>query len=255
MQAAAHGRHSWVTRLTHWTFFVAFLALVSSGLQIFNAAPFLDAADRTAPAHRVLSIQSPADGVGTTTILGRTFTTTGVLGWGPDGMGGSGARAFPAWLTIPAYQDLADGRRWHLFFAWVMVFCGFAYVAYGLGRGQLQGLILRRTDLPKILPMQLYYLRLRKEPPLYDKYNPLQKTAYTVILFVVAPLLVLSGLALSPGFDGMAPWLTALFGGRQFARLWHFVLMLVLTGFLGIHLVLVVSTGLWKNLRGMVIGR
>lgn len=254
MEQAVHGRHSMVTRLTHWTFFIAFLALVSSGLQIFNAAPFLDASDRTAPAHRVLAIGSPADGVGTTAVFGHTFRTTGFLGWGSDGMGGESARAFPSWITIPAYQDLADGRRWHLFFAWIMAFCGFAYVVYGLARGDLQQLILRRRDLPDIIPMQLYYLRLRKTAPHYVKYNPLQKTAYTLVIFVAAPLIVLTGMALSPGIDAMAPWLPAIFGGRQFARLWHFVLMLVLVGFVFVHLVLVATTGVLKNLRGMVLG-
>ena len=63
------------------------------------------------PARRVLSIGSPDDGVGVTTIFGHNFNTTGWLGWVDDGMGGKTARAFPGWITIPAYQDLADGRR------------------------------------------------------------------------------------------------------------------------------------------------
>lgn len=247
-------RHSLVTRLTHWAFFVAFLVLVSSGLQIFNAAPFLDASDRTAPSHRVLEITSPRNGVGTTTILGRTFTTTGWLGWTTDGMGGMGARAFPSWLTIPAYQDLADGRRWHLFFAWIMVVCGVLYVIRGLTRGDLRELVLRPRDVPKLLPMQLYYLRLRKTAPPHGKYNPLQKAAYTLVLFVFAPLIVLSGLALSPGFDAWMPWVVHLLGGRQYARLWHFVAMLALCGFFAMHVVLVLTTGVFNHLRSMITG-
>lgn len=248
-------RHSVATRLTHWLFFLAFLALVSSGLQIFNAAPFLDASDKTDRHHRVLSIEAPRDGVGTTTILGHTFTTTGWLGWTDDGMGGTAPRAFPGWITIPAYQDLADGRRWHLFFAWIMIVSGLAYMAWGFGRGNLRELMLARSDLPNLLPMQLYYLRLRKEPPAHGKYNPLQKLAYTVVLFVFAPLIVLSGLALSPGFDAWFPWLTQAFGGRQFARLWHFVLMLALIGFFVMHLLLVLTTGVFNHLRSMITGR
>ena len=215
-------RHSVATRLTHWLFFLAFLALVSSGLQIFNAAPFLDASDKTDRHHRVLSIQAP--------------------------------RAFPGWITIPAYQDLADGRRWHLFFAWIMIVSGIAYMAWGFGRGNLRELILARSDVPKLLPMQLYYLKLRKEPPPHGKYNPLQKLAYTLVLFVFAPLIVLSGLALSPGFDAWFPWLTQAFGGRQFARLWHFVLMLALIGFFVTHLLLVLTTGVFNHLRSMITG-
>ncbi len=70
--------------------------LVGSGLQIFNASPNLDASDKSDPARRVLAIGSPADGVGTTTIFGRTFVTTGWLGWTSDGMGSRGPRAFGA---------------------------------------------------------------------------------------------------------------------------------------------------------------
>src|ERR1700722_9209164 len=85
-------RYSFVTRASHWFWVIAFGVLVSSGLQIFNAAPYLDASDKSNPARRVLSIESPADGVGTTTIFGHTLTTTGWLGYGDDGMGGRGAR-------------------------------------------------------------------------------------------------------------------------------------------------------------------
>lgn len=247
-------RHSAVTRVTHWLFFIAFLALVSSGLQIFNAAPFLDASDKTDPHHRVLQIDAPAAGRGQTVIFGRAFDTTGWLGWTDDGMGGKTTRAFPGWITIPAYQDLADGRRWHLFFAWIMIACGIAYIIWGFGRRDLRELILRPRDAGKIVPMQLYYLRLRKDAPRHGKYNPLQKTAYTLVLFVFAPLIVLSGFALSPGFDAWAPWLPHLFGGRQFARLWHFVLMLALIGFFITHVILVTTTGVFNHLRSMATG-
>jgi thiosulfate reductase cytochrome b subunit len=248
-------RHSAVTRLTHWLFFIAFLALVSSGLQIFNAAPYLDASDNTDPARRVLQIYAPAENTGTTVIFGHAFTTTGWLGWTDDGMGGKTGRAFPGWITIPAYQDLADGRTWHFFFAWVMVFCGIAYVSWGIRRHDLRELALRPADVPKLLPMQLYYLRLRKEPPPHGKYNPLQKLAYTLVLFVFAPLIVLSGLALAPSFDAAFPWVTAMFGGRQFARLWHFVLMIALCGFFAMHVMLVATTGVRNHLVSMITGR
>jgi thiosulfate reductase cytochrome b subunit len=65
---------------------------------------------------------------------------------------------------------------------------------------------------------------------------------------------VLSGLALSPGLDAQFAPLAAVFGGRQFARLWHFVLTLALAGFFGVHLALVASTGLANNMRSMIGG-
>ena len=247
-------RHSIATRLTHWAFFLAFLALISSGLQIFNAAPYLDASDKSNPAHRVLSIDSTDSHQGITTIFGHRFTTTGFLGYTDDGMGGKTDRAFPGWLTIPSYQALADGRRWHLFFAWIMAISGLLYVIVGILRGDLRELILRRADVPKLLPMQLYYLRLRKDPPPHGKYNPLQKLAYTTVLFILAPLMILTGLALSPSFDAQFHPITVVFGGRQFARLWHFVLMLLLIGFFATHLVLVTTTGVINHLRSMITG-
>ncbi len=162
---------------------------------------------------------------GLTRIFGLTVRTTGVLGYTDDGMGEKAERAFPGWATLPGEQDLADGRVWHLFFGWVLTLAIVVYVIAGAIRKDLRELILRPSDLPKLLPMQLYYLRLRKEPPPHGTYNPLQKAAYTVVLFVFIPLIIVTGLALSPGVDAIAGPLTAVLGGRQFARLWHFTLM------------------------------
>jgi len=247
-------RYAVTTRLAHWVWVLAFFALVSSGLQIFNAAPYLDASDKSNPARRVLSIGSPADGVGTTAIFGRALNTTGWLGWVDDGMGGKAARAFPGWITIPAYQDLADGRRWHFFFAWVAVTCWLAWLISSALKGNLRDMLLRPSDLSKLWAMQAYYLHLRAEPPAYYIYNPLQKAAYTLIAFVIAPLIVLTGLALSPGIDAIAPPLTWIFGGRQFARTWHFVLMMLLCGFFAVHLLQVATRGVVNQMRSMVTG-
>ena len=247
-------RYAVATRLSHWLWVLAFAALVSSGLQIFNAAPFLDASDKTNPAKRVLSIESPQAGVGTTTILGRTFTTTGVLGYTDDGMGGRGQRAFPAWITIPAYQDLAEGRRWHLFFAWIAAITWLTWLVSTAVKGNLQQMLLRPSDIPKLWPMQAYYLKLRKTPPEHGIYNPLQKAAYTTIGFAIAPLVVLTGLALSPGIDAIAQPLTWLLGGRQFARLWHFTGMILLIGFFGVHTFQVATQGIVNQMTSMITG-
>ena len=247
-------RYAVATRLSHWVWVIAFGVLVSSGLQIFNAAPYLDASDKSNPARRVLSIDSPSDGVGTTTIFGRTFTTTGWLGYTDDGMGGRAARAFPAWITIPSYQDLADGRRWHLFFAWIASVCWLAWLVSSAIKGNLAEMLLRPSDLAKLWPMQAYYLKLRKDPPPHGTYNPLQKAAYTTVGFVIAPLVVLSGLALSPGVDAIAGPLTWAFGGRQFARLWHFTGMVLLIGFFVIHTFQVATQGVFNQMRSMLTG-
>lgn len=247
-------RYAWLTRVSHWVWFVAFLILIGSGLQIFNASPNLDASDKSDPAHRVLAIGSPAQGVGTTTILGHTFVTTNWLGWTGDGMGSRGAHAFGASIIIPGYQDLSGGRRWHLFFAWIAALCWFAWLVSSAVKGNLQQMVLRYSDLSKLWPMQAYYLKLRRTPPPHGIYNPLQKAAYTIVLFVVAPLVVLTGLALSPGIDAIANPLTVLFGGRQFARLWHFAGMIVLIAFFAIHTFQVLTQGFANQMRSMITG-
>jgi thiosulfate reductase cytochrome b subunit len=242
------------TRISHWLWVVAFAALVSSGMQIFNAAPYLDASDKSDQTRRVLSIDSPRDGVGTLTIAGHTFTTTGWLGWTTSGIGGYASRAFPSWITIPAYQDLADGRRWHFFFGWAAAVAWLTWLVSSAIKGNLKEIVLRPSDLPKLWPMQAYYLKLRRTPPPIGLYNPLQKASYTVVLFVLAPLVVLTGISLSPGVDAIAHPLTWIFGGRQFARLWHFTGMLLLIGFWLIHTFQVATQGVVNELRSMITG-
>jgi thiosulfate reductase cytochrome b subunit len=251
-------RHSIVARATHWVWTLAMLVLVMSGLQIFNAAPYLDASNKSNPQRRVLEIGAhQATGgapVGTVRVFGATATTTHVLGYTDDGQGGEAPRAFPGWATLPAVQDLADGRRWHLFFGWALSIALVVYLISAAIRKDLNELILRPSDLPKLLPMQLYYFRLREEPPAHGKYNPLQKAAYTVVLFGFIPLIILTGLALSPGIDAIANPLVTLLGGRQFARLWHFTLMSILIAYFVVHMILVFSTGPLNNIVSMITG-
>lgn len=247
-------RYTLAIRASHWIWFVAFFVLVGSGLQIFNASPNLDASDKSNPARRVLAIGSPEQGLGTTTFLKHTFVTTGWLGWTDDGMGARGAHAFPSEIIIPGYQDLAGGRRWHFFFAWIATLCWLAWLTSAAIKGNLREMVLRPSDVPKLWPMQAYYLKLRKTPPSHGIYNPLQKAAYTAVLFVIAPLVVVTGLALSPGIDAIANPLTSLFGGRQFARLWHFAGMLLLLAFFAIHVFQVATQGIVNQMRSMITG-
>jgi thiosulfate reductase cytochrome b subunit len=251
-------RHPLVARLAHWLWALAILVLVMSGLQIFNASPQLDASDKSDPVHRVLAIgahDSPAGPVGTLTIGSVQFVTTHLLGWTDDGNGGEAARAFPGWITLPAVQDLADGRRWHLFFAWMLIVALAGYLIGTFVRAdERRALLMRRADFGKLGPMLLYYLRVRREPPPHGKYNPLQKFTYNLVLFVLLPLIILSGMALSPGIDAIAQPLLSAFGGRQFARLWHFAFMAITLAYLAVHLVLVLTSRPLANITAMITG-
>jgi thiosulfate reductase cytochrome b subunit len=112
---------------------VCFTLLLMSGLQIFNAHPALHVGERSDfdhPTVAILAHQSERGMVGETLILGHFFDTTGVLGASSED-GQISPRAFPSWITIPSNQDLATGRRWHFFFAWLLVLNGLVYLAWG----------------------------------------------------------------------------------------------------------------------------
>lgn len=246
-------RHRLPVRISHWVNVPFLIILVMSGLQIFNAHPALYWGDRSDRDRSLLSIrpvQTDSGEInGVTTILGHQFDTTGVLGYS-DGM----RRAFPAWATVPSAKWLAMGRQWHLFFAWLFVINGVIFTAYALAsRHATRDLTPTGKDLRGIGKSIQDHLILRH--PTGDeakRYNVLQKLVYASILFIVAPVIVLSGLAMSPMIDTAFPWLLTIFGGRQAARTIHFLACFSFVGFIAIHVVQVILTGFLNNIRSMV---
>ncbi len=255
-------RHSIWVRLTHWVWAVALVVLFMSGMQIFNAHPSLNFGNftqfdpqDTGPNRLILNIDNDGN-KGITQVFGHTFDTTGVLGVSNTAEGLQ-ARGMPSWLTLPATQDLATGRRWHFLFAWILAINGLVYIAYGLISGHFRrDLIPRLREFGNIPHDILMHLKLRfshgADAP---QYNILQKLAYAGILFVVLPVLVLAGLEMSPRVDAALPWLQTLFGGRQSARTIHFLMAWTLAAFLALHLVMVVVSGVFNNMRSMITGR
>lgn len=251
-------RHSGLVRIAHWINVVCFALLLMSGLQIFNAHPALYVGNISDFDHPVLSIEaqlSPDGLVGQTTILGHVFDTSGVLGTS-DQNGGPAQRAFPSWVTIPSYQDLGTGRLWHFFFAWGLVLNGLAYLAWGIAsRHFSRDLFPNRAELRHIGREILDHLRLRfPRGTTAKRYNVLQQLAYLAVVFVLIPLMVLTGLTMSPGVDSAVPQLLTLFGGRQTARLIHFLTASGLVLFVIVHLVMVLISGVWNNVRSMITG-
>jgi thiosulfate reductase cytochrome b subunit len=228
-----------------------------SGMQIFNAHPALYIGQASNFEDPVLSMTARrgADGepVGETQILGATFNTTGVLGLSTSG-GELQARGFPAWLTLPSYQDLATGRRWHFFFAWLFVINGLVYLAASLiNRHFWRDLIPSGGELRRIGRSIVDHIRLRFSHG--RDYNVLQKVTYLGLIVIVLPGVVLTGLTMSPGLDAAFPWLVEVFSGRQTARTIHFICATLIVLFILVHVVMVLISGVWNNSRSMITGR
>jgi thiosulfate reductase cytochrome b subunit len=254
-------RHAAATRITHWINVLALTFLLMSGLQIFNAHPALYWGIRSVFADPWLAMDAAEKAgrpIGVTTIAGHHIETTGLFGWsGKPGMGEP--RGFPAWATVPSYRDLADGRRWHFFFAWLFVLNGFSYLILSLISRHIQ-----RDLLPgraQLAPRNVWHEIVTHAQLKFPKgeaaktYNVLQKLSYLAVIFVLLPLMLGTGLTMSPGIDTAWPWLLDLFGGRQSARSIHFISASLIVLFVVVHLVMVVVSGTWNNIRSMITGR
>lgn len=218
-------RHTLATRLWHWVNALTIFVMIGSGLMILNAHPHLY--------------------------------------WGQYGANFDQPwiefPRWPGWLTIPSTYNLALARRWHLTFALVLGFgLLFFMVASLINRHFQRDLWLRAGELA---PRHLWddvkaHLAFRfADPARPGAYNTLQKISYVVVIFVLIPMMILTGLTMSPGIDAAWPWLLDLFGGRQSARSIHFIAAALLTGFVTVHLALVILAGVWNELRSMITGR
>ncbi|WP_426236203.1 cytochrome b/b6 domain-containing protein [Pararhizobium sp. DWP1-1-3] len=251
-------RHRIATRITHWTWAIALFFLLLSGLQIFNAHPQLYIGNQSGFEfeNSVLSMRAmqAADGTvgGYTTVLGRSFDTTGVFGMsGPAD--NPAYRGFPAWATLPSYQDLATGRVVHFFFAWFFVAAFLVWFVSSLISGHLKRDILPSLADIRALPRSIVdHLRFRFHHD--GRYNGLQKMAYAGVLLVIFPLIIATGLTMSPGMNAAWPWLLDIFGGRQTARTIHFLCMAALVVFFLIHIFMVLAAGPLNEMRSIITG-
>ena len=206
-------RHHWIVRLTHWLSAILLVGLIASGLQIYGAFP------NFGPRGEPYPVPNP---------------------WAGEG--------FPKWARLGGW--LAGGLNWHFTLAWPFVITGLVYLAFLAVSGEWRSLLFRRRDVGPAVEMQLYYLRLRREHPPQGKHNALQKGAYTGIV-VMGAISVLSGFAIYKPVQLW--WLTALFGGFELARYWHFVAVWIFVGFTLLHVVLVLMVDP-ASLRAMVTG-
>ena len=250
-------RQSIWTRLTHWVWAVCLFFLLLSGLQIFNAHPNLYFGQQSGfefdnAILKIGAVNTPEGPRGRTTIFGREFDTTGVLG-----MSGPAANptfvGFPGAVTIPSFRDLATGRVVHFFFGWIFVAALFVWFLASFINGHLRRDILPKgADLAGLPRDALDHARLRLHHG--RRYTPLQKLSYFTVFFILFPLIILTGLTMSPGMDAAWPWLLDLFGGRQTARTIHFIVMVLLVLFFIIHIIMVLLAGPLNELRSMITG-
>lgn len=218
-------RHRLSTRLWHWVNFACVTILLMSGLGILNAHPRLY--------------------------------------WGQYGANFDHAwlvlERFPGWATIPGHYSLAMSRRWHLAFALIFALALLLYVFWSLFNRHISRDLAIRTD--EIRPRRLWRdvrdhatLRFPKgEAALH--YNILQKLSYGAVIFILLPLLILTGLTMSPGMNAAWPWLVDLFGGRQSARSLHFIAAALLFLFFLVHIAMVILAGPINEVRSMITGK
>ncbi|MDT0508212.1 cytochrome b/b6 domain-containing protein [Novosphingobium sp. MMS21-SN21R] len=240
-------------RIWHWINALTIFVMLMSGATIFNAHPRLYWGAYGANYDDPWLVIGRRGQEGYLYLAGLEIPTTGFLGWTEHSI-----RAFPPLVTIPSYYSLAEGRQWHFFFAWVLVVSLIAFVIYSIFSKHLsRDLALKREErgLSHLWVDIKSHARLRfPTGEAARSYNALQKIAYLSVIFVLIPLVVLTGMTMSPTLNAAFPFLLDVFGGRQSARSIHFLCAAGLCAFIFIHLLMVVLAGPINELRSMITG-
>lgn len=215
-------RHALSTRLWHWLNLLCVVVLFMSGLTISNA-------------HRRLY-------------------------WGDWGFEASQAwlmvPRFPDWMTIPGYYSLAVARDWHILMAWPFALgLLFMWIAMMVNRHFKRDIVTKRREWrPSAIWRDVVeHLKLNFDHH-EGKYNFLQKLAYGLVLGVFLPMMIFTGISISPSMEPTFGWLVDLLGGRQSARSLHFIFAFAIAGFFIVHVLLVILSGPIRQMRDMITG-
>lgn len=231
MAEARHLRHSLLVRATHWLITIAFLALLVSGLEIVVSHPRFywgETGNVNTPVLFKIPIPSSRNMV-------------------PNGYG----------YVLPDQNGWS--RYLHFQSAWVLVLIGLLYGVAGFLNGHFRrNLLPALSDIsPKRLASSIVeHLRFRR--PSREEawsYNVLQRLAYLLVIFVLSPMMIWTGLAMSPSFVSAVPSAVNVLGGQQSARTLHFFLTLALVLFLLVHVFMVFLAGFRSRMRAMITGR
>ncbi|WP_082697904.1 cytochrome b/b6 domain-containing protein [Novosphingobium fuchskuhlense] len=240
-------------RIWHWINALSIFVMLMSGMMIFNAHPRLYWGQYGANLDTPWLVIDHRGTSGYLQVLGIEIPTTGVLGYAQGT-----ANAFPPLVTIPSTYSLADARQWHFAFAWVLLISATLFMTYNIVSGHLRhDLVLKREErsLSHLWHDIKEHARLRfPTGEAARAYNPLQKIAYLGVLFVLIPVVILTGCTMSPTLNAAFPWLVELFGGRPSARSIHFLCATGFAGFITVHLLAVVLAGPFNELRSIITG-
>jgi len=214
-------RHSVLVRVTHWIHTLSFLTLLLSGIAILLAHPRLY--------------------------------------WGETGAVGTPSLID---LPLPFVLDVpirGPGRYLHFLSAWVFVSIGLLYVLSGLfTRHFRKNLVPSKSDLGWKPVMRVVSNHARLKRPAEEEsrsYNVLQRLTYLAVVFLLSPLMIVTGLAMSPAVTSVFPIIVNIFGGQQSARTIHFFVTVALVLFLLVHIAMVCLAGFKNRMRAMITGR
>jgi len=224
-------RHSVLVRVTHWITALAFFGLLVSGIEIVISHPrFYWGETGTVMTTPLFQLPIPSS---------RKLVPTGYGYVLPDQNGWSRALHFEA--------------------AWIVVLTGLVYLIFGLiSRHFRKDLVPGKADVSWRALLSSFIKPLRFQRPSAAEaysYNGLQRLTYLFVIFVLFPLVIWSGLAMSLGFASAFPWSVTLLGGQQSARTIHFFVSLALVLFLFVHVAMVWLAGFWSRTGAMITGR
>jgi thiosulfate reductase cytochrome b subunit len=224
-------RHPALVRVTHWLITVAFLALLLTGVEILISHPrFYWGETGNVNMEPLFTLPIPSS---------RGSVPTGYNYVLPDQNGWS--------------------RNLHFEAAWLAVLTGLFYLAFGFLRGHFRRNVfpslseLSPKSLLSDIKRHLHFRRPDEEEA--GSYNLLQRLTYLVVIFVLFPLVIWTGLVLSPAIEGAFPTAVILLGGRQAARTLHFFVSIALVLFLIVHILMVWLAGFRKRVGAMITGR
>jgi thiosulfate reductase cytochrome b subunit len=253
-------RHPWPVRLWHWTNALAVTLSLVTGLLIFNIHPSLYwGEDGHAGMPSILSLAvsdpDPKKPRFELRVGGHRWDVTGLMGV----IDNEGSDQYVLVAAPPADFQFGGTRVWHFMSAWILVTAWLVYALYIVAGGRLARVLwpVREERSWRNLAYELrqHLLLKRARGEAAKRYNLLQKISYLIVVLVLMPTLILSGLTMSNSVTAVFPDLFSLFGGRQSARSIHFIAAALLLGFVLIHLLQVLVAGFFNSMRSMLTGR